>query len=255
LRALLIICEDCGAELDTPNAGRPIATILPRLVPFLRAPNTRMQQLALACINFCITDVPTVLATCIDSFLEGLFALAGSADSKLIRLAVCEAFVRLSETFIDHLQPHMDGVVQFMIHACLDADDRIALAASEFWTTIASQRQVCQQFVLPHLDTLLRALLRNMAYSEMELAGLLNAARDDASVPDDPRDIRPHFVRIRRGGTGDGGGVGGADADEDDDGGADDGPQEVRCASVRSNHQRAYVGELDVTHVECARAR
>lgn len=60
-------------------------------------------------------------------------------------------------------------------------------------------------------------------YSEMELASLLNQAKDDASVPvttsnnnihresdndeekklllfrkDDPRDIRPHFVRLKQ---------------------------------------------------------
>ena len=38
---------------------------------------------------------------------------------------------------------------------------------------------------------LVPVLLKNMVYSDMELANLLNQARDDASVADDPRDIRP----------------------------------------------------------------
>lgn len=176
LRALLIICEDCGAELDSADAGRPITVILPKLLPFLRAPNARMRQLALGCVNFCVHDAPLVLLANIDSYLEGLFALVGDESPK-VRLLVCEAFVRLTDSLVDRLVPHMDGIVRYIIHSSQDADDRVALAATEFWfvffcfyycccnkiivdrSAVAPQRAVCSQFVLPHLPTLLPVLV------------------------------------------------------------------------------------------------
>ena len=104
LSALHLICEDCGAELDQAAVGRPMTVILPKLLPFMRANNTRMRQLALACVNHAVIDAPLTLTANIDQYLDGLFALTNDPSSR-VRLLVCEAFARLVETCVERLVP------------------------------------------------------------------------------------------------------------------------------------------------------
>eukprot|EP00019_Armaparvus_languidus_P001769 CAMPEP_0168587482 /NCGR_PEP_ID=MMETSP0420-20121227/4901_1 /TAXON_ID=498008 /ORGANISM="Pessonella sp." /LENGTH=626 /DNA_ID=CAMNT_0008622763 /DNA_START=182 /DNA_END=2059 /DNA_ORIENTATION=+ len=92
-------------------------------------------------------------------------------------------------------------------------DDDIKLAATDFWSAIARTRG-CRQLVEPHIDTLFPLLLQGMVYSDAELAALMNS-QDDASVPDDPRDVKPRFANAKQKGVG--GDAANDDLDSDDD--------------------------------------
>ena len=213
-RALFAL--DSKAELQSNDAGRPVDALLPRLLPLLRAPVPLARQLALSSINVFITGGTMVFVSMLPTFLSTLFDLTAD-ESPQVRLLVCDALSRLVELYLDQLAPHMTGVIQFILHASNDtANEELALAASKFWIALA-QRDESAQFFVPHIEQIIPVLLDHMVYSEMELASLLHGQRDDASVPDDPRDIKPQHARARRGDDGDDAGDGDYDDDDDDE--------------------------------------
>ena len=208
LRALRVICEDCIDELESNEAGRPADQLVPLLIPLLRHDEAGVRALALACLHFFLAGGTPAMIAMMPTFLRNLFALASDQSPDVCKL-VCEALTVLVETSLDLLASEMDGVVSFIFHAtdAFAAHDEVPMAATKFWIAFA-QRPECSDFVVPHLPRLLPLLLRNMVYSEMELAALDNGRSDDAAVPDDPRDLRPVHGRDH----GDGG-----DDDDDDD--------------------------------------
>jgi transportin-1 len=252
LQACLVICEDCTAQLDAHDAGRPINALMPRLLAFVRAPYPRICELALRCVNCFVASSPLALISNLPTYLESLFLLAGDAQPR-IRTLVCVAFERLAEQHADQLAPHMTGIIQFILHTSRDsADPDLQLAASKFWSALGRYRD-CAAFVAPFVAEIVPVLLNNMVYSPAELAALPQQ-QDDAAVPDDPREVRPHIQGAARGGDGGGGGGGGGggdggngDDDDDDDDDENDGDgAAVENGGDAPTVRRASARALDV---------
>jgi transportin-1 len=214
LQAVVIICEDCGRQLDAHDAGRPINVLMPRLLALVRAPHPKMRELAVRSVNCFIALSPLALMTNLGEYLESLFVLTGDTDPR-IRTLVCVAFHRFAELHADQLVPHIVGIIQFIVHASQDvAAPDVQLAATQFWISICRSGEVAS-FVVPYLGEIVPVLLANLVYSPAELAALPIHRVDDAAVPDDPRDVRPHVSQGRHA-------FAGGDDDDDDDGGDDD---------------------------------
>lgn len=49
-----------------------------------------------------------------------------------------------------------------------DADESVALEASEFWLTLADQ-SICKEVLAPHLTKLAPILVKGMRYSEIDI--------------------------------------------------------------------------------------
>jgi transportin-1 len=210
MQAVVIICEDCGRQLDALDAGRPIDALMPRLLALVRAPHPKVRELAVRSVNCFIGSSPLALMANLGEYLESLFILTGDTDPR-IRTLVCVAFHRFAELHADQLVPHIVGIIQFIVHASQDvAAPDVQLAATQFWISICRSGE-CAAFVVPYLGEIVPVLLANLVYSPAELAALPMQRVDDAAVPDDPRDVRPHVSQGRHAFAG------GDDDDEDGD--------------------------------------
>ena len=219
------ICEDAGKELikDDATLGKPLHYLIPKLIAFFHHPKAELRVYALTAVNVFLYLMPLVMRMHLDAFLQAVFVLAKSDDNKEVRKRVCTAFVILLENKNGHdkpLQPHMDGVVNFMLHACNDSDESVALEASEFWSAYCDtskggdasnpQPNGDIQLLAKYLQPLTAILLKGMRYSEEDIED----DEDDANVPDRQQDIRPNIHRGKNvnyeGAAAGGGGGGGA---------------------------------------------
>ena len=224
--AISKICEDAGKELikDDAALGKPLHFLLPKLIAFFHHPKAELRVYALTAVNVFLYLMPLVMRMHLDSFLQAVFVLAKDDEHKEVRKRVCHAFVLLLENKNGHdkpLQPHMDGVINFMLHACNDSDDSVALEASEFWSAYCDSKSDASQphpngdiqLLAKYLQPLTATLLRGMRYSEEDI---VTDDEDDANVPDRQQDIRPNIHRGKtvnyEGAAVGGGGGGGAAA-------------------------------------------
>ena len=224
--AMSKICEDAGKELikDDVSLGKPLHYLIPKLIAFLHHPKPELRVYALTAVNVFLYLMPLVMRMHLDSFLQAVFVLAKSDDVKEVRKRVCQAFVVLLENKNGHdkpLQPHMDGVINFMLHACNDSDENVALEASEFWSAYCDSKADASnqqpngdiQLLAKYLQPLTATLLKGMRYSEEDIEA---DDDDDANVPDRQQDIRPNIHRGKtvnyEGAAAGGGGGGGAAA-------------------------------------------
>ena len=223
--ALSKICEDAGKELikDDAALGKPLHFLIPKLISFFHHPKAELRVYALTAVNVFLYLMPLVMRMNLDAFLQAVFALAKSDDNSEVRKRVCQAFVLLLENKNGHdkpLQPHMDGVINFMLHACNDSDDNVALEASEFWSAYCDSKGEAHnqqqtngdiQLLAKYLQPLTATLLKGMRYCEEDI---VTDDDDDANVPDRQQDIRPNIHRGKtvnyEGAAAGGGGGGGA---------------------------------------------
>jgi len=81
----------------------------------------------------------------------------------------------------------MNDVIQYMLTMTNSDNAQVALAASNFWSTIADT-EICYGTVGPHLPQVVETLLRHMRYSEEELDQLPDI---DVQTPDRPETTVP----------------------------------------------------------------
>ena len=222
--ALSKICEDAGKELikDDAALGKPLHYLIPKLIATLHHPKTELRVYSLTALNVFLYLMPLVMRMHLDAFLQAVFELAKSDDSPEVRRRVCRALVVLLENKNGHdrpLQPHMDGVINFMLHACNDVAEGVALEASEFWSAYcdtkgeheAERMNGDAQLLAQYLQPLTATLLKGMRYSWTDIN---SDDDDDANVPDRQQDIRPNVHRGKtvnyEGAAAGGGGGGGA---------------------------------------------
>jgi transportin-1 len=218
LDTLLKICEDVPDRMVS-DTSEPLNVILPKLFNFFTSEEPAFRENALAIMNQFILLDPPILSGNMETFLQGLFHLTSDANGG-VRKRVCQGINQLIEVNFDTVLPHINGVIEFMLHSMQsDTDNAVVLGALEFWQYIAEagssqeSRQAALAAIQPYLPRLVPALLEGMVYEVDDPAMEFAEDVSDDHVPDRPQDIAPIH---RRGG--------GADEwDEEDDDDDDDG--------------------------------
>jgi transportin-1 len=222
MAALSKICEDNKKSLDKEYQGqRPLSVIIPKLIEFTKSPVPKVRSLALASINVFIPLKSQALLVSLDDLLLQLFQLAND-DSSDVRRQVCRAFVQIVEVRPDKIQPHIAGLVDYIIAQQQKVDDEeLACDAAEFWLTVGEHDSLWQSLG-PYLGKIIPVLLESMVYSEEDIA-LLEGGGDDEDQDDRAEDIKPTFAKVKgaRLGNGDdtqpnGGAYAKLDMDDDD---------------------------------------
>ncbi len=196
MSALAKVCEDSRGELDREYEGsRPLNFIIPRLLDITSSAIAKVRALALASINSFILQKPQALLESLDSIFARLFRLAND-QSDDVRRNVCRSFVLIVEIRPDAVQPHMAGLVDYMVVQQRNTDDpELALEAAEFWLAISENDKMCATLG-PYLDKIVPVLLESMVYDE-EAVMRLEGGEDDAEVEDRAEDIKPRFVKSK----------------------------------------------------------
>jgi transportin-1 len=193
MAALAKVCEDNKKALDRDYQGqRPLSVLIPKLIEFTTSPVARVRSLALTSINVFIPHKPQALLVNLDVLLAHLFQLANDPIPD-VRRQVCRAFVQIVEIRPDKIQPHIAGLVDYIIAQQQKIEEEeLACDAAEFWLSVG-EHDALWKSLEPYLGKIIPVLLDSMVYSEEDIA-MLEGAGDDADQEDRVEDIKPQFA-------------------------------------------------------------
>lgn len=230
MSAMAKICEDNVRMLMCEvNGQRPLNYVLPHLIAATKSPLPRVRVGSLTAINVFTPRESQAMFNSIDDLLQHLFVLS-SDDGADVRRQVCRAFVHLVETRPDKLQPHIGGLVDYVISQQKSDDEDLACEAAEFWLAVGEHEDLWRA-LRPYLGRIIPVLLECMVYGPDDIA-LLGGLSDDEEEEDRGEDIRPAFAKknLTRAANGGGGVYDKLDVDELEEGeldnNGDDNPDE-----------------------------
>ncbi|KAL7813439.1 armadillo-type protein [Trichoderma gracile] len=193
MSAMTKICEDNFKMLTKEvNGQRPLNHVLPQLIAATKSPLWRVRLGALTAINVFTPRASQAMMNNIDDLLQHLFVLSADENTE-VRRQVCRAFVHLVETRPDKLQPHIGGLVDYLITQQKSDDEDLACEAAEFWLAIGEHDDLWNA-LRPYLNKIIPVLLHCMVYSGEDIA-LLGGLSDDEDEEDREEDIRPAFAK------------------------------------------------------------
>ncbi|QPG94088.1 hypothetical protein C2857_004576 [Epichloe festucae Fl1] len=193
MSAMTKICEDSPRVfIREVNGQRPLNHVLPQLIAATKSPVAKVRAGALTAINNFTPRASQAMLDSIDDLLQQLFVLS-SDSSHDVRRQVCRAFVHLVETRPDKLQPHIGGLVDYLISQQKGDDEDLAREAAEFWLAVGEHDDLWQG-LQPYLNKIIPVLLECMVYSGEDIA-LLGGASDDEDEDDKEQDIKPAFAK------------------------------------------------------------
>lgn len=191
--AMAKICEDNFKMLMREvNGQRPLNYVLPQLIAATKSQLPKVRLGALTAINVFTSRESQALLNSIDELLQHLFVL--SADESIdVRRQVCRAFVQLVEIRPDKLQPHISGLVDYILTQQKSDDEDLACEAAEFWLAVGEHDNLWQA-LNPYINQIIPVLLECMVYSGEDIA-LLGGQSDDEEEEDREEDIKPAFSK------------------------------------------------------------
>jgi hypothetical protein len=193
MSALAKICEDNHRQLiKEVNGQRPLNHVLPQFIAATKSPLPKVRAGALTAINVFTPLESQAMLNSIDDLLQHLFVLANDSNVD-VRRQVCRAFVHLVETRPDKLQPHIGGLVDYIITQQKGDDEELACEAAEFWLAVGEHDNLWRALE-PYINQIIPVLLQCMVYSGEDIA-LLGGASDDEEEEDREEDIRPAFAK------------------------------------------------------------
>ena len=194
--ALAKVCEDNKKVLVKEYQGqRPLEFIFPKLLAISSSRLPKVRAAALACINAFILEKSPAIQASLDSLLVHLFSLANDPFTE-VRQKVCHCFVQLVDVSPEKLQPHIDGLVDYMVLQQRNAEaPELALEAAEFWLCVGESNQMCP-LLRPYLDRIVPVLLESMVYNEEDILRYEGNV-DDAEQEDRAEDLKPLFAKSK----------------------------------------------------------
>ena len=194
--ALAKVCEDNKKVLGKEYQGqRPLSFIFPKLLELTSSHLPKVRASALASISAFILEKSLSISDSVDSLLVQLFGLANDPNNE-VRQKVCHIFVQLVDVSPEKLQPHMEGLVDYMIAQQRNAEDpELALEAAEFWLCVGENNKMCPS-LQPYLSKIVPVLLESMVYDEDDIIRFEGDV-DDAEHQDRAEDLKPQFAKFK----------------------------------------------------------
>lgn len=152
-------------------------------------PEQRIRVYAITCLKNYLLVKSQSLMIYIDDYLQALFRRASDPSSD-VRSVVCQSLVLLLSIRPDKIIPEIKNVAEYMLYSARDADEQVALEASEFWLTFGETPELVNE-LRPWLPQVGPLLLSGMIYSQSDLDWLGATDEADENVPDRVEDIKP----------------------------------------------------------------
>ena len=215
-------------EGETPpgSGQRPSDALLPRVLNHFHHPDAAIRALSVDVLNLAANYMPPALHHASARYLQGLFQLAQD-PSPAVRKAVCLGLVQLTAMLPEKLEPHLNGIIEYMLASSQDGDESVAVEASEFWSTYP-ESGLDVGILRPYLPRLIPVLLKNMVFDEYD-EEVAEAEADEEEVLSGRRalgvgvrerdaDVKPsHLQHHHQQGVGEGEGEGEEEEDDDED--------------------------------------
>jgi len=211
-------------EQPLGSGHRPSDSLIPRILNHFQHSEPTARAIAVSTINLAANYMPPALMKELDRYIQGLFALAQDQVAA-VRKEICIGLVQLIGIVPDRFEPHLSGIIEYMLASTQDSDETVAVEACEFWSAYPDSN-LDVQALQPYLPRLIPILLKNMVFDEYdEEVADAEAAEEEALSGRCPgrekdADIKPHHIgHSNAGGAagGSGGGEGENDGDDDDD--------------------------------------
>eukprot|EP00743_Colponemidia_sp_Colp-15_P000375 GILK01000432.1.p1 GENE.GILK01000432.1~~GILK01000432.1.p1 ORF type:complete len:897 (+),score=156.57 GILK01000432.1:84-2774(+) len=235
--SLVKICEDCAPTLDEmPQLVKPFVALVPRLIDYMEpSVPTKFRSYALDCIQPLLYAGHEAILMHFHLYLPRLFTLTQDPSPEVKR-RVCTALVLVENDHPEYLTEYMSPLMEFMLTASSDQDGTVAKEACEFWSMLCHragdvEHRLLEQF----LPRLVPVLLTRMVYGPEDFLALRDTEHD-ASVPDRPEDIQPHFGKGRGKSIGD---EAEEEDEEDDEDGGGGGGGDVEGWTLRKSAANA----------------
>ena len=237
-------------ELPEGSGRCPADVLIPCVLTHFSHAEPALRAVAISTINLAVCYMPKALESTLDVYIQGLFASAQDSV-QAVRKAVCAGLVQLTAIRPDKLEPHLGGVIEYMLASTQDPDEGVAVEACEFWSAYPDSGLEVSS-LRPYLPRLIPVLLKNMVYDEYdEEVADAEAAEEEAlsgNAPsrDTDADIKPHIHHHHSGG---GGGLengGGGNADEGNGEDNDDDDDDDNDEISRWNLRRCSAAGLDM---------
>jgi transportin-1 len=235
--------EPAVLEREQPlgTGHRPSDSLIPRILNHFQHPEPSARAIAVSTVNLAANYMPPALMKDLDRYIQGLFALAQD-PAAAVRKEICIGLVQLIGIVPDRFEPHLSGVIEYMLASTQDPDETVAVEACEFWSAYPdSGLEVAA--LEPYLPRLIPVLLKNMVFDEYdEEVADAEAAEEEAlsgrsPVRERDADIKPHHIGHGGGGgvsVGNGAGGGGdSTTNGEEDGGDDDDDEEIGKWNLR----------------------
>ena len=198
LDALYKTCEEVNGRLDVTVPGlpdSPAGILIPKLFALFQAPSAKVRQQSVGVVNMIAPCWPENHYALLDTYLQGLFALANDSDNDVRRL-VCSGLVMLIHICPEKLAPNLREIITYMLDRQGDEDKDVAMESCEFWGAFceADLGDDYVQILREYTPRLIPVLLTNMAYQEDD-EEVIQAEDDEvnANRPDRDQDIKPTF--------------------------------------------------------------
>jgi HEAT repeat protein len=199
MSAMAKICEDNYRLLAKEvNGQRPLNYILPELIRATKNELPKVRVGALVALNVFTARHSQAMLNSVDDLLQHLFILSSDQNAD-VRRQVCRAFVHLVETRADKLQPHLSGLVDYILTQQSSDDEDLACEAAEFWLAVGEHDDLWRS-LQPYLQKIIPVLLKCMVYSGEDIA-ILGGASDDEDEEDRQEDIKPAFAQSKKRGA------------------------------------------------------
>lgn len=112
--ALHKICEDSADALALQVGTPALSLLIPKFLADFQSPHEFVRKMALGCVNQFVQVMAEPLANNLDTYLNGLFALAVDPSPE-VRKRVCQALVILLDVHLECLLPHLKHVIEYML--------------------------------------------------------------------------------------------------------------------------------------------
>lgn len=199
MSALAKICEDNYRLLaKETNGQRPLNYVLPQCIAATKSELPKVRVGALVALNVFTARNSQAMMNSVDDLLQHLFILSSDQNTD-VRRQVCRAFVNLVETRADKLQPHIGGLVEYILIQQASDDEDLACEAAEFWLAVGEHDDLWKA-LHSYITKIIPVLLQCMVYSGEDIA-LLGGASDDEEEEDRQEDIKPAFAQSKKRGA------------------------------------------------------
>lgn len=237
------ICEDSSHILNKEiNGSKPLAFMIPKLLQLLNSSDPIIIANSLGSINHLIHLDPQGQLIPFEALLERLFQLAVD-QNKDVRRNVCTSFSQILEIRPQNIIPHLEGVINYSVHTINEAEEEVALEACEFLLSLATSGDLAS-VINKFLPNILPVLLKQMVYSEMDIAMMDND--DDADEEDKEEDIKPKAAKINKANSSNDNGHSAGHNNNDDDSDSDEDDDEDGDFSTEWNIRKCSAATLDV---------
>ena len=246
LSTLRLLFEDHTDQLcRSQELADVLQALVAKFISFFAAPSPRVRADAIYCIRMLILPMPNALVVNLNTFLQGILALAKDPSSE-VRKEICIALCLLAACKADFMaDPTICSfVIEFLLWTTEhDEDYDVKKEACEFWQTVCDNDDIPPGVLKPYLSRLTLVLLNGMVYSEDELNALQEEEEKCAL-----QDTNPALLRGKTKGT-----VEEEDDEEDDEDGDSQQWTLRKCSAlgldVISNHYKDEILDALLPHI------